>query len=92
MATKQALTSTVQISYSADDPVVAGNTEYYYRLKTIDQDGSYTYSSVVFLRAPVPTKLTVLNNPFRDQIRLQYSVTGNQTFTVHLYNAAGALL
>jgi len=92
VATKQALTSTVQISYSADDPVVAGNTEYYYRLKTIDQDGSYTYSSVVFLRAPVPTKLTVLNNPFRDQIRLQYSVTGNQTFTVHLYNAAGALL
>lgn len=89
---KQALNSNIQVSYTAQDPVVAGNYEYYYRLKTIDMDGSFTYSSVVFLRAPLQTRLAVLNNPFRDQIRLQYSAAGNQSLSVLLYNAAGALL
>lgn len=92
VATKQALNSNVLISYTANDPLVSGVSEYYYRLKTVDQDGSYTYSSVIFLRAPVQTRLTVLNNPFRDEIRLQYNVAGNQSVSVHLYNAAGALL
>lgn len=92
VATKQALNSNGLISYNTNDPLVSGVSEYYYRLKTVDQDGSYTYSSVVFLRAPVQTRFTVINNPFREEIRLQYSVTGNQTVSVQLYNAAGALL
>lgn len=92
VATKPALNSNVLISYTTNDPVVSGVSEYYYRLKTIDQDGSYKYSSVVFLRAPVQTRFAVLSNPFSDQIRLQYSIAGNQSVSVHLYNMAGALL
>ncbi len=92
VATKQAANSMIMITYTHNDPVSIGASEYYYRLKIIDHDGSFTYSSVVFIRAASKTKISVLNNPFRDIIILQYSTARDQKISVALYNSGGALI
>ncbi len=92
VATKQAANSTSMITYTHNDPVGIGVSEYYYRLKVIDIDGSFMYSSIVFIRAVSKTKITVLNNPFRDLIVLQYSTGCDQKISVAMYNSGGALI
>ena len=92
VATKQAANSMIMITYTHNDPVSIGASEYYYRLKIIDHDGSFTYSSVVFIRAASKTKISVLNNPFRDIIILQYNTARDQKISVALYHAGGGLI
>jgi hypothetical protein len=92
VATKTAANSMTMITYSHNDPVNASASEYYYRLKIVDTDGSFTYSSVVFIRAASKTKISILNNPFRDMIVLQYNTSRDQKISVALYNSGGALI
>ncbi len=92
VATKQAANSTIMIMYSHHDPVGIGASEYYYRLKTVDNDGSFTYSSVIYIRTAGKTTISVMNNPFRDMIVLQYTIAANQKISMGIYNAGGALL
>lgn len=89
---KAPMNSTIQVSYTLNDPLNMAGSEYYYRLKTVDMDGSFTYSSVVFIRTGVRTKLAVVGNPFRDVIQLQYSTQRDQKISVAVYNQAGALV
>ena len=92
VATKQAANSTTMITYSHNDPVGIGASEYYYRLRIVDNDGSFTYSSVIFIRTAGKTTISVMNNPFRDMIVLQYATAANQKISLAIYNAGGALL
>ncbi len=92
VATRQAANSTTTITYTHQDPVGTGVSEYYYRLKMIDLDGSFTYSSVVFIRTASRTKISVLNNPFRDMIVLQYNTARDQKISVAMYNSGGAMV
>jgi hypothetical protein len=92
VGTKPALNSVVQVSYSLNDPVSSGGTEFYYRLKIVDIDGSFTYSSVIFLRTTFKTKMYVTTNPFRDHIVIQYNIAADEKLTANLFNSNGALL
>lgn len=92
VGSKQPVNSTIQVSYTLNDPLNMAGNEYYYRLKTVDSDGSFTYSSVVFIRTGVKTRLSVVGNPFRDVIQLQYSTQRDQKISVAVYNQAGALV
>jgi len=92
VGTKLPVNSTTQITYTLNDPVGAGASEFYYRLKIADNDGSFTYSSVIFIRFASKTKIAVLNNPFRDMIMLQYNMSRDQKIAMAMYNASGALL
>lgn len=67
--------------------------EGFYRLKMIDIDGSYKYSSVVFLRAAqAASEFTVVGNPFAETLVLKYKVPKDAKLDLQLYNMAGALL
>lgn len=67
--------------------------ESYYRLKIINIDGSFTYSSIVFIRKiAVKSEFGVLGNPFDNQIVLQYKMAKDQKINIHLFNTAGALI
>jgi hypothetical protein len=67
--------------------------ESYYRLKLVDIDGKFTYSSVIFIRkASTKSEFSVLGNPISDQIILKYQISNNQKVFVQLYNAAGSLV
>ncbi len=69
---------------------VIGN--YFYRLKTTDLDGTFTYSDIVSVTVNkgISTSVIVYPNPFSDELHLQISSSQsiqNASFT--LYNIAG---
>ncbi|MBN8672610.1 MAG: T9SS type A sorting domain-containing protein [Chitinophagales bacterium] len=67
--------------------------ESYYRLKIIDINGSFTYSTVVFIRKTTGKNVfEVAGNPFTDNIVLKYAIPVNQKITADLINAGGALI
>lgn len=63
-------------SYSFSD--VLNNNVSYYRLKMIDKDGSFKYSSVVVLTAKQTTKLDVFPNPIVNTATLTHEVAGTK--------------
>ena len=65
---------------------------YYYRLKTIDIDGSFRYSGVVYIRRNEKTTFQVIANPFREKIDIKVSVIQNTEGRIDIFDAAGKLL
>jgi photosystem II stability/assembly factor-like uncharacterized protein len=63
----------------------------YYRLRMVDIDGQFTYSSVIILRANVETDL-VVTNPFTNGLKITYTSKQVQTIKIDLYDAKGAWL
>lgn len=92
IGSKPSLNSSVLITYRYNDPLINGISEYYYRLKTVDEDGKITYSPVIYLRIGSKGNITVVTNPFRDNISLRYNLPKDQKLTVRVFNAAGALM
>jgi photosystem II stability/assembly factor-like uncharacterized protein len=84
--------STAQTTYTYHDWIGNGSSENFYRLKMVNADGSFTYSTVIFIRTASQTQFSVLNNPFRDQIILQYNSARDKTIRIRLLNASGALV
>lgn len=62
----------------------------YYRLKIIDNNGSFTYSGVVHISKAINTResLALYPNPARDILHLQYNATTENT-AVKIINALG---
>jgi hypothetical protein len=87
-----ALNDPGNLTYRHNDPVHAGSNEYYYRLKVLENDVTYFYSAVIFIRTGSLKKITVHNNPFKDFIVLRYSIPEDQKISAALYNSSGALL
>jgi len=80
-------------TYSYTDPVSTTATAvYYYRLKSVDLDGSFTYSRVVALQVNGKQPFNVLNNPFTDQVAIGANLPGNEKVTVNLYDAKARLI
>ena len=91
VATVTAQNQSSETTYTHNDITTLFET--YYRLKIIDIDGSFTYSSIVFIRkTAAKNEFSVLGNPFGSEIVLQYKLSRDQKISVQLLNAAGSLL
>lgn len=91
VATVTAQNQNTETTYTHNDNTALFET--YYRLKIIDIDGSFTYSSIVFIRkTTAKNEFSVLGNPFGSEIVLQYKLSRDQKISVQLINAAGSLL
>ena len=85
-------TSNVSHSYSYSD-VNSAATTYSYRLKQIDHDGKFTYSSAI----EVTTSLTADDyklsqnypNPFNPSTKFSFAMKNAERTTVKIYNAVG---
>ena len=84
-------TTTEPKSYSYSDQSV--NTGlYYYRLKQIDFDGSFTYSNVAEVEVSLPTKFSLEQNypnPFNPSTSIQFSLPVDAQVTIGVYNLVG---
>jgi len=90
-------------TYSAVAAIAAGSNMYsykdnisfnekmYYRLKMVDNDGKFTYSSIVTLNSNGSSAVSIYPNPANDKV---YLSTGNDLLqhSVRLYNISGHLL
>jgi photosystem II stability/assembly factor-like uncharacterized protein len=77
--------------YKYED-AVSNTTSYYYRLKIVDIDGTYKYSDIVYLKRALKNEFHVMDNPFNNDIRLQFSLAQNSKGQINLYNAEGKLV
>ena len=64
----------------------------YYRLKKVDNDGSYTYSEVFTLHIPLNIKFTVYPNPATEFISIQINNNSNEKATVQLTDITGKIV
>ncbi|MCO5286340.1 MAG: T9SS type A sorting domain-containing protein [Chitinophagaceae bacterium] len=74
--------------YSLTDNRLAAQN--YYRLKIVDKDGRYEYSNTLLLRYSGPQKLTVVGNPFRNEIKLHFARVPEGKVKAALFNTSGA--
>lgn len=81
-------------NYATTDaiPSAVSSGVFYYRLKTVNTDGSFTYSSVVVIRFFRSGKLEVLGNPVRPGSVAMLTLTNPQTVTLRLIDMQGRVV
>lgn len=84
------VTSTQQYQFVDAQPTAGIN---YYRLKQVDQDGSYSYSSVIAIESNVVIgQATIFPNPTKGIVNYQYESTENDKFQISISNVLGKVL
>ncbi len=80
-------------SYSFNDGADAlSGMRVYYRLKKIDKDGKYKYSSVLSLHIPLNTRFTVSPNPANNYVQLQMNRNVNGNVFIRLTDISGRVM
>lgn len=75
--------------YSHDDPDVLPNTIYYYRLKMVDQDGSFAFSPVRTAMIGGDAEVKVVPNPVAGHFALSITADSDGEASVEILNANG---
>jgi large repetitive protein len=74
--------------------ILAQKKVIYYRLKQVDKDGSFIYSTVVTfrLKAKDGVKIQSTPNPFTQKVRLSFTASANEQAIVKFINANGQVV
>lgn len=81
---------TGDITYTKQDPL--GGVQdftYYYRLKMVNIDGTYEYSSVVLLRKNMKEEVAVAGNPFASSFVFRYNFPEKRSLELNLFDVQG---
>ncbi len=85
-------TTTESQSYSFTDKAVQSGTEYFYRLKQVDHNGTYSISAVVNVSISSPVEFALNQNypnPFNPSTSISFSIPVNAKVSIKLYNILG---
>jgi len=69
--------------------------KYQYRLKMVDNDGSFKYSSVIEIEVALPKNFELgqnYPNPFNPSTRISYSIPNESKVTLEVYSLSGELV
>jgi photosystem II stability/assembly factor-like uncharacterized protein len=79
--------------YSFDDTEIQSGVRYYYKLKQIDFDGSFTYSNTIEIAIPLPSTFSLNQNypnPFNPSTVIEFSLPENVgNVKLSIYNTLG---
>ncbi len=89
---KSAGNSSVVKNYNYQDNTPNSGKFVYYRLKQIDINAKYTFSSVVKLALELNTSVVVYPNPFKDDFTISFSASKTSIATLTLHNTTGQLV
>ena len=80
--------------YSFEDHNIVGGSDFTYRLKQIDFDGTFEYSDEIELEIiPLQNKLFQnYPNPFNPTTRIKFSLTETQNVEIKIYNTLGEVI
>ena len=87
-------TTTERNSYSYSDKGLAVG-KYSYRLKQVDFDGTFEYSSIIETDVTTPDKYALYQNypnPFNPATTIEYSLPEKANVTISIYSAIGELV
>ncbi len=82
-------------TYKAKDNSVElqGKTVVYYRLKQVDKDGKYSYSTILAMKLQSQqndnVKMTVAPNPFTEKVTLRFEATESGVAEMRIMNVSG---
>jgi Secretion system C-terminal sorting domain len=81
--------------YNFSDTNIIQSGRYYYRLKQINNDGTYEYSDVVSIEVDVPNKYYLSQNypnPFNPETRIEFTLPQQQFVSLKVYNTLGEMV
>jgi len=81
--------------YNFSDSDIDQSGEYYYRLKQIDNDGTFEYSNVVTVTVGLPVLFALSQNypnPFNPETRIDFRLAEKQRVSLRVYNMLGELV
>ena len=77
-------------NYGFNDAAISNSPVYFYRLRNVDIDGSYTYSHIIRLSGPVNNLSISANpNPYTDRMKLNISSPVKETVTLLVNDVSG---
>jgi len=82
-------------NYKFDDVQLPNSQQLFYRLKMIDQDGRFSYSSIIRINLTGQLNkrvITIAPNPFINGLTIQIQSAGNQNIQLQLLDMSGKLL
>ncbi|MGB3153975.1 MAG: T9SS type A sorting domain-containing protein [Chitinophagaceae bacterium] len=80
-------------NYDFEDRNLSPNQNiYYYRLKIFSSDGKYFYSKIVELKTTGTSQITILGNPFSQELNFSYSMPSVSSMRIQLINMQGHVL
>lgn len=82
-----------QSTYNVNDYIGTNPAPvYYYRIKSINLDGTYEYSDVIRIKISGKAKFEVLGNPFTSSLTVRYTVPQTGKLQISLTDMQGRLL
>ena len=81
--------------YNFDDTDIRQSSNYYYRLKQIDNDGTFEYSDIVTVTVGIPVLFALSQNypnPFNPETRIDYTIPKQQNVSLRVYNMLGEMV
>ena len=81
--------------YTFIDSEIYKATNYYYRLKQIDNDGTFEYSNVITVTVGIPVLYSLSQNypnPFNPKTRIEFTIPQKKMVSLRVYNILGELV
>jgi hypothetical protein len=88
-------TTSIPHDYTIDDNNVVVETNYYYRLKIMDLDGTFKYSKILLGRLKGTDQLSISNiypNPTNDQVTINVFSPKNDQLITTVFDAIGQIM